>query len=675
MLIIKIILLISLPLAAVWFTWKADKKRGLAYPWLTATLRGLLVFLLFYLLVGPKIHKTTSEVHKPLIIFLQDNSTSIQTALDNKTKDYLEKIADLERRLGKDYQLLRWNLHERIPKDSTIHFDRHYTDIGTSLNKIAEQYAQQNLSAVILASDGRYNVGENPLYCKLPINTTAYSIAIGDTSSPVDLRITKVLSNKTAMLNSQSEIIVEILASSLEGNNSNIQLFDAQNKLIATQSIAIGSRQFSKSLSFIIEHKTAGLQQYTVKLAAAGKERNLENNQQTFYIEVQQEKKRVLILAAAPHPDIAAIKAAIKDLPQYTTETLIGNALPESADTYDIVIAHQIPGNSIGNRPSLIRNKNVWFILGGQSNLSGLNSMQDLIRFQGNTGAGNISANFNTTFSAFAYPKDIIALSEKFPPLFSPATNVRINLPHENLFLSAQQSPLWTYVPGEDNTVFTFGEGLWRWRIYAYKTNQSHEAFDELVRQTLRFLSNNRQKKVFSTELLKRLWSENEQISIHAYLRNQNNELTNLPDAEIKITDSGQAKTYRFDFERIGNAYRADIGALPLGHYQYIASCVYKGQRYSDKGELDVKAQAIESMETGCDYPLLYTFASQQGGHTFFPDQLSALADSIRQNNQIRPLITETEEYNDLIHWKWIFFLILFLATIDWLLRKYWMAM
>jgi hypothetical protein len=49
--------------------------------------------------------------------------------------------------------------------------------------------------------------------------------------------------------------------------------------------------------------------------------------------------------------------------------------------------------------------------------------------------------------------------------------------------------------------------------------------------------------------------------------------------------------------------------------------------------------------------------------------------DSIARNQGIKPLLNEQIEQTDLIDWKWLFAIILFMVTAEWLLRKYWMAM
>ena len=66
---------IILSAGAAWWVYRADKKRATPYPWLTATLRGIVVFLALLLLLAPVISITNNETQKPVVVFVQDNQS------------------------------------------------------------------------------------------------------------------------------------------------------------------------------------------------------------------------------------------------------------------------------------------------------------------------------------------------------------------------------------------------------------------------------------------------------------------------------------------------------------------------------------------------------------------------------------------------------------------------
>jgi hypothetical protein len=77
-------------------------------------------------------------------------------------------------------------------------------------------------------------------------------------------------------------------------------------------------------------------------------------------------------------------------------------------------------------------------------------------------------------------------------------------------------------------------------------------------------------------------------------------------------------------------------------------------------------------LRTHADFGLLTTLAHQSGG-AFIPyAQLKQLTDSLLHNESVKPIIRSETKYSDWIDKQWLFFVIVLLATAEWLLRKYW---
>lgn len=658
-----------------WLMYKADKKRAVPYPLLTASLRGLLVLLTLLLLLAPQINKRNITTQKPIVLFLQDNSQSIANALGKNSNQYRKEVTALSNKLSEKFKFVTWNLDGNTSKDSLFNYNAATTDISKALNDAAEMYGQQNLGAVILASDGQYNKGANPLFANLPINGTLYALAIGDTSVPKDLRITKIYANKTAAINSQLEIRADIVAQRCNGYINNITLLDASGNSLAKAPLSIRNDKYDGSISFSVKLSKAGLQHYILTAPDAGSEQNVANNKQNIFVDVIEEKKKILILAAAAHPDVKAINDALKGLEQYEVTTKTVDQIPDNIGDYQCIILHQLPAISNNSINQLnAQKKSTWYITGAQSNYTQLNQWQQAVTFNVSNAMRDAEPILNTAFNTFSLPQDIRSVSDKLPPLSVPYGNINASAAGNILFSQSTGQPLWVLYPGTVPCAVLCGEGLWRWRLYEYKNFNRHEAVDECIRQTISFLTANNKDKPFRAELPKYVWNNPEHVQINAYLYNSNNEPINQPDASISISDSA-GHSRNFSFERNGNAYRIDIGTLPAGTYNYKAQTTLNGKTYTDAGRFVMDATSLEAQENGCNYPLLYALAQKNNGSTFNTDQINALYDSILKNNNIRPLISETSEQVPLIDWKWYFLFIVLVATAEWLLRKYWMAM
>ncbi len=668
------ILALLLSVAAGYWVYLADKKRKTPYPWLLAALRTIVVFLTCLLLLTPLISIHKNEIQKPLILFLQDNSESIGTALHTDSNRYKQDAESLLSRLKKDYKVIQWGFGNRIQKDSLFSYTQQATDISKALSQAVAYYGQQNLSAILLATDGRFNEGYNPQFQELAYQGSLYAVAIGDTSAQKDLRITAVYANKTVALNSRFEIRADIVADNCAGYNNRIQLAEAGGNATGSEAVSITTHKFDKSVSLTIKAEKPGLHHYILTAPAADGEKNTANNRKDIYVEVVSEKKNILIAAAAPHPDVNALREALNGLENYTLTVRTGSQFPTDLSPYQVLILHNLPTASIPLAQVTKAAKPVWYIMGQGTDAAAIAQAQIAKLNVQTQNLQQSFAQYTSSFSTFTMPAQVKAVMDKMPPLASPAGNIEAAPNTSTLFSSkTNQQPIWMLQPGNTPKALLAGEGLWRWRMYEYRFFRSHEVVDEAIRQTIAFLSANVHENPFRVEISKYIWSDREAISLNAYLLNANNEQVNTAEVNITLTDS-TGKKQSYSFERSGTAYKLNIGIRAAGTYTYTAQTVYNGKTYVAKGSFSVHNMPLELMEAGADFPMLYRLSHQYNGAVVAAKNITSLYDSIRLNETIKPVIQSTEDSIPLIDWKWFFFLILLFAVVEWLLRKYWMA-
>lgn len=666
---------IILSAAAGYWVYRADIKRGTPYPWLTALLRSVVILLTLLLLLAPVITITNNETQKPTILFLQDNSSSIAIALDKDSNTYKKNTEELIKKLSVNYKVITRNLNGNSPVDSLFRYQQQSTDISTALSDMQEYYNTQNLGAVILATDGRYNQGSNPLYQQLSLQSPLYTVGIGDSSRQKDIRIAQVYSNKTVSLNSSFEIRADIVASLCNGYNNSIQLSEGGN-IIATSALSISSHRYDRSVSFTIKADKAGLHHYTISAPIADGEKNTDNNHRDIFVEVVDEKKNILIAAAAPHPDIKAIQEALGDVETYKVTVRMANELPSFSD-YRVIILHELPSQLQNiQRDILVAKKPVWYILGSQTNIMGVQGLPKPVNLNINPAIlRDLYPAFNLSFNSFTTPQNLQAVMDKMPPLSVPSGGIQATPDADVLFRQrdGEQIPLWALQHGNISTAITTGEGLWRWRLYEYKNFNNHNTIDDCIRQTVAFLAANSNDKPFYVSLPKYVWSDQETITLNAYLLNATNQQVNTSDVQLIITDS-TGKKQNFSFERNGNNYKLNTGIWAGGTYTYAARTVYNGTTYTANGSFVVEHMPLEQMESGADFNLLYSLAKKYNGNFVAAANISSLADSISKNTSIKPVIQTNVQSVPLVDWKWYFLLILIFAIAEWLLRKYWLA-
>lgn len=668
------ILAFVLSFAIGYWVYLADKKRNIAYPLLTAGLRFVVVLLTFLLLLAPLFSIKETITKKPIVLFLQDNSTSIAQALQKDSTTYQQNSLSLLDKLSNKYQVVKWGFGADIQKDTLFQYTQPSTNISQALTSAVDFYGQQNLAAIILATDGRFNEGAHPLYLNLPYEGSLYTIALGDTAVQKDIRISAVYANKSVMLNSQFEIRFDVLATQCKGYNGEILLKNAtNNQVIKTTSLSIASDNFDKTLSFQVQAEKSGLHHYIIELPKAEDEKNSMNNKKDVFVEVVQEKKNILLIAAAPHPDVNAIREALKGQENYNLTIITFDKIPKDLSTYQLFILQGLPSTSVAI-PNEILKKPTWFLLSKGSNGAAIQATQVAALSVNTLNFQNQFAQFTSGFSSFLLPPNYQAVMDKMPPLSCPIGKVDPGI-NTNVLLTSKTNgqPLWLLQQGSVPRALLAGEGLWRWRMYEYRFFSKQDVIDEMIRQTVTFLTTLSQEKPFKVQLPKAIWKDKETINFDAYLLNENKEQINSEEVKMVISDSsGEKQSYQF--AKSGSAYQLNIGSRAEGNFHYIATVNYQGKTYTEQGDFTVQDIPIESLETGADYSLLYALSSQYNGHVVTPAQEVSLFDSLQNNNHIKPILQEYDKTIPMIDWKWYFILILTLATVEWLLRKYWMA-
>ncbi len=665
---------VLLSAAAAFWVYRADKRRAVPYPWITSLLRGLVVFFTLLLVLVPTIVITKNVVEKPIVLLLQDDSRSVANALGADSTIYRKNAEALTQKLSEQYKVVTWRFGNTVETDSLFQYRQNATDISAAMARAQEYFGMQNLGAVVLASDGRFNQGMNPLYQQLSLHSPVYSVAIGDSARQQDLRISRIYANKVVAINSTFEIRADIVAELCKGYNNSVTIKEGDNSL-ASAPVAINTDKYDRAVSFTIKAGKAGLHHYVISVPEANGERNITNNRKDVFVEITEEKKNILIASAAPHPDVNAIKDALRGLESYKVTIVTGDNFPASLAAYDVIILHGLPSlrNNIAAQVAAAK-KPVWLIVAGSSNAAALKTMTSLVHMDISTVQGtDMLGVYNTSFNAFTLPQQVQSVTDKMPPITIYGDGEQTTPGANPLFNQRSGEPLWILQQSSPPAAVLLGEGIWRWRLHEYKNFNDHAVIDECIRQTVTFLAANSSERPFSIVLPKYVWSDQEAISLNAYLRNANNEQVSTPDVELAITDSAGRKQ-NFSFERSGNAYALNIGIWAGGTYTYSAKTTFNDKTYTANGSFVVESMPVELMESGADYPLLYGVATKYNGGLVPAANIASLYDSITHNDRVKPLIQTNSESVPLVDRKWYFFIILALAVAEWLLRKYWLA-
>ena len=620
-----------------------------------------------------------------MIIFAQDESISIKSESDtNLLKQYQSDLQDVIEDLSGSYDVKTFSFGEQYRDGIEFQFADKTSNQSAILEHIGDLYGDQNLGAVVFATDGIYNEGKDPRYANRSFTAPLYTIAMGDTTPDRDLAIRQVFYNNIAYLGDKASIQVDITAYNCEGSRStlSIQHISADKReILAEVPFTIGSEDHFTTLELAIPQSFTGLQRYRAMVTSLQGEKSLVNNRKDFFIDVIDARQKILILAASPHPDIAAIKSSLEKNKNYEIETALLKGFKGMIDDYDFIILHQLPARGLDDTAVLreinVKKKPRMIVVGAQSNLGALNQFQSLVSIKPKTGSLNeVQAIENSAFSYFNTSDLLKQNINRFPPMDAPFADYSVSAGAEVLLyqrIGKIETDFPLLVIGEEvgiKSAILCAEGLWRWKLFNYLQFEHSDIFDELVSKSIQYVALKEDKRKFRVFQADNLLAENEDALFDAEFYNQSYQLINDPDITMTIYNS-KREAFNFGFSRKNDAYVLDAGRLPVDDYTWTASTQWEGEKHSASGQFSVQAIEKESYATVANHDLLAGLASATAGQMLYPSEVSQLTSILRENSQLKPLYYRIIQTRSAIHLKWIFILLCGLLVLEWSLRRY----
>lgn len=649
----------------------AERSKSLLYS--LAALRFISISVLCLLLLDIFIKRIVNEVEKPVIIIAQDNSASLvanKDSLDIKTT-YTTEIQTLISSLKENFDVKTYQFDSESKPSETFDFKGKETDISKALNDIENNYVNKNIGAIILASDGIYNKGKNPIYDIKKLNAPVYSIALGDTTALKDVWIQAVNHNQIAYLG--NTFPVEVIINAIDLKNEEVTIgISHKGKTIQSKNISITSENFSNTIQFVIDADKPGVQTYQVNVTLPKNDKNKFNNSFSFIVDVIDNREKILILANAPHPDISAIEQSIVSLQTYEVEIALAAEFTKPLKPYALIITHQTALLPTRLTNEIKANNQSVLCIGNDvmNPITGVN-----IKRLNDSRKNDVEAVYRKDFTLFTisaelqnFLKDLPAVKCNFSNTVS-GSNVN-SLLTQKIGLVETDYPLLYFTEINSIKLGAFvGDGLWRWRMRDYVEHENQHLFNELISKTVQYLSVKADKSFFRVHT-KKIINENEPIEFNAEVYNQSYELTTEPEVQLQLKDEN-GKTYDYIFTKKQNMYFLPVGRFSAGEYNYEARVKYGEKLFVKSGIITVKEIVSEKINTVANHQLLYQMANESGGKLVYRNQIQQLATIINSNQNITSITYSHKQLTDLVQLKWLFFLILLLLSIEWFLRKY----
>lgn len=644
-------------------------------------LRTVLVFILTLLLLGPVIKLITNQYEKPSWVILVDNSASIAERVDSlslqKLNSELLQASAVLRDQG--FEVTWANLAgDNI---SRLEFPNPSSDLNRGIQQVVNQYEGRNLAGLVLVSDGIYNSGLSPIYSpwRIPVHT----IGVGDTVARADVMLKNVAFNKVAYQGNKFPVRTQVLLQGVD-NVEVMVTVSKDGKVISSQQKQSGTRSLL-DLDFQLDAIDKGLQRYDIAVRPIPDESNLRNNAVSIFIEVVEGKKKIVLIAPAPHPDIKALKSVVEKNSNYefivhipgVEEAEPAQLMPEAAELF---IFHQVLDQS-GKTAALFNtlyksNASILLMIGSSTNLRLLPAQGVPIQFESVGGQwDDVTPVINSNFRDFGFSENANGIFSRYPPADVPFGKFTwpsgaTPLLFQRIGSVVTDRPMLLIWPDDNRKIAVLmGEGIWRWRLHEFADTGNTLAFDELFSKLIQYLSTLDDRRKFRSFPLQAEFSEAEPVVIESQVYNDLFELVYGNTIKLDVRNEKGALSSFSYVTSPGNA-RYRIGGLKEGVYRFKASTVLNGKTEEANGQFLVRAQNLEAQNLTADFGLLRTLSRQTDAHFYQATEINKLTTDLQQV-KATSLIHSEETFNQLINLKWVFFLLLALVSIEWFFRKY----
>ena len=650
-----------------------------------ASLRGVAMALLAFLLLAPMLKMIRKQTDKPVIIFAIDNSESIASGKDADfyTKEYPKQLQKLVSDLGKQYDVDAYLVgDENLLADNekvNVDFSDKSTNLSALFDDISLLYSNRNVGAVVMLTDGIYNIGSNPYYAAQRVNFPVYTVGLGSDEQATDLFIADIVHNKEVLKGNRAPVEVKVQAGKLSGKTAKLTVSDDKGEVFS-KTLQISGNQYFETVSFLVDAGQTGLKKFRVDLDELDGEVTHKNNHAQFFIRVIESKDKIAIVYDAPHPDVAAIRSALELSENYELTVSSVDEFKANPSEFGLIILHQLPSQKhpASSLLSQIRQSGVssLYIIGTQTDLNAFNGLNTGLQItQSKNMTNNATASYNSNFMLFSFSEEAQRLLPTLPPLQTPFGTYKAAV-SSNLFMSQRISGVETKYPlflfndvnGAKTGVIS-GTGLWSWKVYDYVNNQNHDAFNEILNKTALFLVAKNDKSPFRVRH-NAVFAENAPVEFSAELHNESGELLNTPDVKLTIKGSGDT-TYDAQFSKQNNAYYLNMGELPVGTYTWTAKTQLGNKTYEKSGSFSVQEIFVETANLVADFDMLKSVAQVTGGKFFNRNELENVVKEIKANDNIKPVASYQKKYSMLLNSPWYLAAIVLLLGIEWFLRKW----
>lgn len=673
-------------------------------PQITSAVKFLLIFLrttslalLLLAVFEPTLTVSKKNIIHPITLFFVDNSRSILSE-DETNKN--EKIIKVLEQLSQSELINHSKLNtfgtrvSKIDLDSLnkLNFNEGSTNFSNVFNEISQ--SKENLSSVVIISDGVITDGANPYSIAEKIGIPIFTIGVGDTNKIKDAEIKNAIYNEFIYVENPTTISAVILNEGFADKNASISLFE-NDVLIERQSITL-SNQGIQNIQFSYIPKFSGEKKLSIILSGLENEYSLANNRKSFYVNVLSNKIRVLLLAGSPSSDLSFVKNAL-----LTDNNLSVNSITQIGinkylekinyamliDSADVIILIGFPSKETSSdilKKVLIqiseRNVPFLFIFSSNLDVNLLNQLKKGLPFTYSNIANNyLEVQPEISIDQKKHPLlqssgDPLSTWNNLPPVFQPFSEFNAKAESEVIVRSkvnnvpTNRPLILTRRLGNQRSIAIIAKDIWRWKLQTALKNQ--DTFDRFILNSIKWLNSPEDKKRIQIKTSKKLYAIGEEVEFTAQIYDDS--FNPISDAEVIVKVKNENENFQVNLSSVGNGlYEGILQTNKAGNYSFSGEAKLDSKLLGmDTGLFNIGDVDIEMINTRLDYEFLSSLSYVSNGRYFKPEETNTLFSLLSDlNKKSSKEKVDTKEFS-LWSNELLMILIILLFGIEWFIRK-----
>jgi hypothetical protein len=664
--------------------------------WLLAGLRWSSLFLVLLLIFGPVLQRTEARNEPPVLAVLIDHTLSLTTG----DRDGANQVLDAVRSLPASARHFVFTGGTRaIDRDTLdrLDFSGERTDITQALETAVRDLEGRNLRGVVLISDGRYNTGRNPVHTAERFPVPIYTVAVGDTMPQIDVVLARVVTNEIAYTGVELPVRIAVRSTGYAGRQAAITLAE-EGRRVAVGSVTLPPDGGEAFVNLAFVPGTPGLRRLTAQVEAQPGEVTLQNNVRSTNLQVLDSRRRVLLLGAAPGPDVAAAARALATDQNIEVQTAVQRSPGAFYDAppdlnvrgYDAIVMAGYPGRGADDATAarvaaaIAAGTPAFFILTRQTDLTKLSRyFEDVLPASpeqirsGFTPATARITGIGSTHPVFQLEAGEAGDVERLPAVEVSDSRWRI-APDAQILATAT-------VRGADlgQPILVVGRGLgrrsasllaagsWRWGNLPIDLDAYSGLYDDLLANVLRWVTTREDRRLVRVQPTDEAFGADEPVIFSGQVYDER--LAPISDAEVAVrlrAPDGTETPYLM--QPLGSGrYTLNLGRLPAGDYRFVALAGRaRSELGADNGSFRVGELLLEYQDIGADPEIMRQIALRSGGGVVPLDEVGSLQQQIEREGRFRPQVVERRRERPLWHLGWLLIPIIGLLTLEWVLRK-----